>query len=173
MTWKLLGGMLVLLSTTAIGGCLARQMREQERWMKEIKKVLMLLNGELTYNKTPLPEAFTLVGTRHGGQMQRFLLAIGDALRKQNGSGFLDCWKRESEHWLSNAPLNKEQKREFIDLGECFLGADAVARDNNIAFYLSRVDNELEQLSKTVKDKAYLYRMLGVLGGMFLWILIL
>lgn len=173
MTWKLIGGILVLLSATALGSCMAGKMREQEYLMKEIKKVLMLLGGELTYNKTPLPEAFTLVGNRHKGQMQPFLLSMGEALHQQDGGNFLERWNKEAEQWLLPMPLSKEQKREFMELGECFLGTDAIARDNSLAFYVSRVDQELEQLSKTGKDKAYLYRMLGILGGMFLWILIL
>ena len=37
----------------------------------------------------------------------------------------------------------------------------------------SRLEEEIVQLRETGSDKAYLYRMLGMLGGMFLLILVL
>ena len=84
-----------------------------------------------------------------------------------------ELWAAQAEQILSKAPLLKSQKQEFAALGECFSETDSTARENAIAFYLKRLEAELEHLEQTGRDKAYLYRMLGMLGGLFLLVLIL
>ncbi|MGN0507316.1 MAG: stage III sporulation protein AB [Lachnospiraceae bacterium] len=173
MPWKLMGGALVLVSAAAIGGTFAGRVKEQEVWLKEIKLVFLLLGGELNYNKTPLPEAFILVARRHDGPLTPFLKKVGEELTEQNGRMLKELWAAQAGQILLKAPLLKSQKQEFAALGECFSETDSTARENAIAFYLKRLEAELEHLEQTGRDKAYLYRMLGMLGGLFLLVLIL
>ena len=62
---KLIGAVLVLVSAYAIGSIFALQIKEQERWLKEIKTTLFLLQGELDYRQVPLPEAVAIIGKRN------------------------------------------------------------------------------------------------------------
>ena len=66
---KLIGAILVLVSAYAIGSLLALQVKEQEKWLKDMKTTLFLLLGELEYRQVPLPEALAIVGKRHGGRL--------------------------------------------------------------------------------------------------------
>lgn len=173
MIWKLIGGTLVLVSAAAIGATLAGGIKAQEAWLKEIKLVFLLLGGELNYNKTPLPDAFLLLAKRHSGPLTPFLQEVGEELGRQSGSILTELWAERAGRLLAHSPLSKGQKQEFMELGECFSETDSKARENAVAFYISRLEAELAQLQKTGKDKAYLYRMLGMLGGLFLLVLIL
>ena len=173
MIWKLIGGMLVLISTAAIGATLAGRIRIQEAWLKEIKLVFLLLGGELNYNKTPLPDAFLLLAKRHSGPLAPFLKEVGEELSSQSGNILKELWAERAKKLLSDSPLSKGQKQEFMELGECFSETDSNARENEVAFYIRRLEAELCKLQQSGKDKAYLYRMLGVLGGAFLLVLIL
>ncbi len=170
---KWIGAILVLVSAYAIGSLLAGQVKEREQWLKEIKIVLFLLEGELEYHQMPFPEALQLVGERHGGSLQQFLCSLGEELKKKEGTCLQEIWKKHSKQFFKNTALTKEQKEEFEQLGSYFMEADRVARKKAIDFYLSRLEEEIVQLRETGSDKAYLYRMLGMLGGMFLLILVL
>ena len=173
MIWRLIGGTLVLISTAAIGATFAGRIKAQEAWLKEIKLVFLLLGGELNYNKTPLPDAFLLLAKRHSGPLTPFLHEMGEELYSQSGNLLTELWAERARKLLAGSPLSKGQRQEFTELGECFSETDSNARENAIAFYISRLEAELAQLKQTGKDKAYLYRMLGMLGGLFLLVLIL
>lgn len=170
---KWIGAILVLVSAYAIGSLLAGQIKEREQWLKEIKIVLFLLEGELEYHQMPFPEALQLVGERHGGSLQQLLCLLGEELKKKEGICLQELWRMHSKQFFKHTALTKEQKEEFEQLGSYFMEADAVARKKAIEFYLNRLEEEIIQLRETGADKAYLYRMLGMLGGMFLLILVL
>lgn len=170
---KLIGAILVLISAYAIGSLLALQVKEQEKWLKDIKTALFLLTGELEYRQVPLPDALSIIGKRHGGKMASFFQTLSEELAKKEGFSLQELWKKEAVTALKDAPLSKGQKEEFSDLGLYFMETDKETRRNSLEFYLKRLEEEIVNLRETGKDKAYLCRTLGMLGGIFLLILVL
>lgn len=170
---KLMGAVLVMISSCAIGGILAAQIKEQEKWLKDIKMALFLLSGELEYHQMPLPDALCLVGKRHGGYLGNFYVYLGEKLEKKEGIPMKELWEEWGIKYLKDSPLSKEQQMEFAELGRYFMETDKNVRKNAVNFYLERLEEEIVQLRETGADKAYLYRTLGMLGGMFLLILVL
>ena len=171
MLIKTIGAVLVLTSATAIGSLLALQVKEREYWLKDMKMSLFLLAGELEYHQMPLPEAMRITGVKHSGRMSEFFQNTGRELEKKDGNSLRAIWKEQAERIFKNAPLAKEQKEEFSEIGTYFSEADSKVRKNALEFYFSRLEEEIVQTRGTEKDKVYLYRMMGMLGGIFLLIL--
>ena len=170
---KMVGAILVLVSAYAIGCLLALQVKEQERWLKDIKTALFLLLGELEYRQLPMAEAFEVIGQRHGGKLTVFFRASGEELKKKEGRSLKEIWQQLAEAALKESPLTKEQKEEFAELGIYFMEADKETRRNSLEFYMSRLEEDIVKLRDKGADKAYLCRTLGMLGGIFLLILVL
>lgn len=170
---KLVGAVLVLVSAYAIGSLLALQVKEQELWLKDIKTALFLLMGELEYRQVPLPDALTIIGKRHGGKLSGFFQNLSGQLIQKDGFSLQELWKKAAESALKDCPLKAEQKEEFGDLGLYFTESDKETRRNSLEFYLNRLEEDIVRLRETGADKAYLCRTLGMLGGIFLLILVL
>ena len=170
---KLIGAVLVLVSAYAIGSLLALQVKEQEKWLKDIKTTMFLLLGELEYRQVPLPDALELTGKRHGGRLAGFYQSLSAELDKKEGFSLQELWKKQAEPALRDCPLTKEQKEEFSELGLYFTEADKETRRSSLDFYLNRLEEDIVRLRETGGDKAYLCRTLGMLGGIFLLILVL
>ena len=170
---KLVGAVLVLVSSCAIGALLALQVKEQEKWLKDIKTTLFLLLGELSYRQMPMPDAMELVGIRHSGRMKDFYLGMTEELQKKNGLSLQELWQKHALVSLKDSPLNGSQKEEFAELGLCFSETDKETRKNSLDFYLTRLEEDIVSLREKGADKAYLCRTLGMLGGIFLLILVL
>ena len=85
----------------------------------------------------------------------------------------MKLWKKQAEPALRDCPLTKEQKEEFSELGLYFTEADKETRRSSLDFYLNRLEEDIVRLRETGGDKAYLCRTLGMLGGIFLLILVL
>lgn len=170
---KTVGAVLVLISAYAIGSLLALQVKEQEKWLKDMKTALFLLMGELEYRQVPLPDALELIGRRHKGRLSEFFRVLSEELKKKDGFTLTELWHRLAVPALRDCPLTKEQKEEFSELGICFAESDRETRRNSLDFYLNRLEEDIIKLRKTGAEKAYLCRTLGMLGGIFLLILVL
>lgn len=170
---KIIGAILVLVSAYAIGSLLALQVKEQEKWLKDSKTALFLLLGELEYRQVPFPEALEIVSRRHGGRLAAFFKKTAEELKKKEGISLQEVWRQQAVPFLKESPLNREQKEEFAELGVYFVEADKVTRKNSLEFYLNRLEEDIVALRKNGADKAYLCRTLGMLGGIFLLILVL
>ena len=170
---KITGAVLVLVSSYAIGSILALQVKEQEKWLKDIKTALFLLMGEMEYRQTPLPEALQLVGRRHGGRLSVFFQVLSEELTKKEGFCVQEVWQQLAVTAVKESPISKEQKEEFSELGLCFAEADRETRRNSLEFYLNRLEEDIIKLRENGGNKAYLCRTLGMLGGIFLLILVL
>lgn len=170
---KLIGAVLVLVSAYAIGSLLALQVKEQEKWLKEMKTAIFLLLGELEYRQVPMPEALEAVGKRHGGRLAAFFQVISEELKKKEGFSLQEIWRNVAVPALKDSPLSKEQKEEFADLGIYFMESDKDTRRSSLEFYLNRLEEDIIKLREHGADKAYLCRTLGMLGGIFLLILVL
>lgn len=170
---KLTGAILVLVSAYAIGSVLALRIKEQEKWMRDMKTALFLLMGELEYRQIPLPEALELTAEHHGGRLSVFFQKLGAELKKKEGGSLRELWKELAKAELEDAPLSVGQKEEFMELGIYFMETDKETRRNSLEFYFSRLEEDIVKLRENGADKAYLCRMLGMLGGIFLLILVL
>lgn len=170
---KMLGAVLVLVSAYAIGSLLALRVKEQEKWLKDIKTALFLLQGELEYRQMPLPEALAVIGARHGGRLAAFFQVLAEELSKKEGFSLQEVWKQLAASALKDSPLSGEQKEEFGELGLYFMESDRETRRTSIEFYLNRLEEDIVSLREHGADKAYLCRTLGMLGGIFLLILVL
>lgn len=170
---KIIGAVLVLVSAYAIGSLLALQVKEQEKWLKDIKTAMFMLVGELEYRQMPLPEALDTIGHRHGGRLSAFFLVLAEELKKKEGISLKELWHELAVPALKDSPLTKEQKEEFAELGLYFTESDKDTRKNSLDFYLNRLEEDIVKLRETGADKAYLCRTLGMLGGIFLLILVL
>ena len=170
---KLIGAVLVLVSSCAIGGLLALQVKEQERWLKDIKTTLFLLMGELEYRQMPLPEAMELISGRHNGRLKNFFTGLSAELKKKEGFSLRELWQQQAAVALKECPLSKGQREEFAELGLYFMESDKNTRKNSMEFYLKRLEEDIVSLREKGADKAYLCRTLGMLGGIFLLILVL
>lgn len=170
---KLIGAVLVLTSAYAMGSVLALRVKEQEKWLKEIKTTLFLLMGELEYRQMPFPEALETVGERHAGKLSAFFRVLSEELKKKDGFSLQDIWRRLAFSAIKDSPLTKQQKEEFAELGLSFSETDKETRKNSLEFYLNRLEEDIVVLREKGGEKAYLCRTLGMLCGIFLLILVL
>ena len=170
---KVIGAVLVLVSAYAIGSLLALRVKEQEKWLKDIKTALLLLMGELEYRQLPLPDAFACIGQRHGGRLTGFFKTAAEELQKKEVGSLREVWQKLAVPVMKESPLSKQQKEEFAELGMYFMEADKETRRASLEFYLQRLEEDLVKLRDKGADKAYLCRTLGMLGGIFLLILVL
>jgi stage III sporulation protein AB len=170
---KTAGSLLIILASTGIGFRLGNDMVQRIAELREIKKTILMLRGEIKYSGTNLPEAFFNIGRRMEGALKEFLLQVGQELKKMEGRSFQDIWKEKTEECLKDTRLKKQDIDLLKGLGENLGYLDKEMQIGTIDLYIEQLEGEIQNLTENVQTKTRLYRCLGIMGGLFITILII
>lgn len=168
---KIIGCVLVIASSAGIGFFFSSEMRCRIEDLKELKKLIGLLKGDIRYANTPLPEAVSAIARRHSGNFSAFFRFVSSALQELSGQTFSDIWKLAAEKELLSTSLTKKDKLQLVQFGENLGYLDKDMQMNTFELYLSQVEEEIADLTKSAKEKAYLYNSLGIMAGVFISII--
>ncbi|SHM84924.1 stage III sporulation protein AB [Anaerosporobacter mobilis DSM 15930] len=173
MVAKIIGAILVIVSSGGIGLYFSIILKERISDLKELNKLIIILRGEIRYASTPLPEAVSNLAYRTDGEYRRFLLAVAEEIDKQEGKSFGDIWNGCVEKELVDTSLNKKDKLLLTRLGENLGYLDKEMQLNTIDLYITQIQGELDDAVDGVKEKVRLYNMLGVMAGIFITIVLI
>lgn len=173
LIFKLIGALLVIFSSGAMGFYFSNELKSRIHDLKELKKIIILLRGDIQYANTPLPEAVQALSKRHSGGYKKFLHNVGKRLLELNGVSFSVIWNEAAQQYLQNTSLVKEDFELLNQLGESIGYLDKNMQINTLDLYLAQVEEKIGELSQTVKEKSYLYNSLGLMGGIFITIILL
>lgn len=170
---KIIGCILVIASSTGMGFFFSNEMKCRIDDLRELKKLIGLLRGDIRYANTPLPEAINSITRRQSGRFDAFFRNVSDKLHELSGHTFSEIWKAATEKELANTSLTKKDKSQLIQFGDNLGYLDKDMQMNTIDLYLSQLEDEITDLSKTVKEKAYLYNTFGIMAGVFIVIIMI
>lgn len=170
---KMLGCVLILSSSAGMGLYFSSELKGRIQDLKELRRIITLLRGDIRYANSPLPEAVQALSVRHEGRYKKFLKMAAERLSGYEGVSFCEIWKESINKGLENTSLSKKDLQSLSVFGENLGYLDKEMQLNTIDLYLSQIEEEIKELSKGVKEKTYMYNTLGILGGIFLTIIML
>lgn len=173
MLVKLLGACFVILSSSAIGLQMSKAMKQHIRSLQLLRKIMVMLKGEITYANTPLEEAFHLIGRKVGGEYGSFLEEVSGRLGARSGERFAQIWREEIDKQLKRVYLNGSDLEELKLLGENLGYLDAEMQSRTIDLYLEQIEITINSLRENLAQRCRLCTSLGVMGGIFITIVML
>lgn len=170
---KIVGCILVIASSAGMGFFFSTEMKSRIEDLKELRKLIGLLKGDIRYANTPLPEAISVIARRYKGSFYPFFEYVSSRLQELSGQTFSQVWKEAVEKKLINTSLTKKDKNQLISFGENLGYLDKDMQMNTFELYLSQLEEEIAELTKTVKERSYLYNSLGIIAGVFISIIMI
>lgn len=170
---KLIGVLLTISSSAAIGIYFSTEVRSRLAELIELKKTILFLRGDIKYAMTPLPEAIQSIAKRQEGKLKGFYNHVAENLNLKEGISFREIWESSVKTELTNTSLNKKDKTFLGQLGENLGYLDKEMQLSTIDLYITQLEAEIEEASKTLKEKTHLYNCLGIMFGIFITIIII
>ena len=170
---KLVGCILIILSSSLMGFYFSNELKSRIDDMKELRKLFVLLRGDIRYGNTPLPEAIGVIARRHEGSFKEFFTKLSEKLNENSGNTFSDLWKEAVDKELIHTSLKYKDKLGLIQFGENMGYLDKEMQMNTLELFLTQIEDEIQELSKTVKEKSYVYNTLGIMAGIFISIILI
>ena len=168
---KMAGSLMVTCSCGALGLWKAAQWKEHLGMLEQLRKMLVLLKGEILYAHAPLGEAFGHVGRKSEGVLARLFLGVEERIGRQQGELFFVIWREEVERHKKDMLLSERELEELIAFGEHLGYLDLEMQEHTIALYLEQLDLGIRFYREHEGEQRRLYTSLGIMGGLFLSIM--
>lgn len=174
------GAALVIAGASGCGWWQACQYRRRLKELEQLRQMIFLLKGQILYANAPLSEAFEAVGRRSEGRLARMFTDVAARIEDQQGEPFSEIWSEETERLAGQdgekeadaTALTKEDRQSLAALGKHLGFLDKEAQERTLLLYLEQLEEQTASLREHRQERCRLYTSLGVMGGMFLAILL-
>lgn len=169
---KLIACILIILSSTGIGMYMGSWYRWEIKELKEFKKIIMLLKGEISYGNMALPEAIEILASKNEGNFSEFLLVMAQELKLGQGVRFQVIWENAIASTFANVKLSNKDKEMIKGLGRDLGHMDKHTQIECLDVFLYEIDEEIKDKTIMAKDKVRIYNTTGILFGVFVVIIL-
>ena len=169
---KLLGICLVCVSCAGIGGE-ALRLIGRRRFLEEVKRIAAGLQGEIGYTQAVLPLALCRAGARGDGKAGKLFLVAGERLEANPECPFGRIWEAVLEEQGIRPMLGTEEWELMCRFGNSIGYLDLEMQQKTLALYLEELERAIEQLRREEPEKKRLCWGLGILGGLFLAVVLM
>lgn len=170
--FKAAGCVLVVSGASGYGFWMASNYKERLSFLEQLRQTFFLLKGQILYANATLPEAFDVVGRRTEGPVSELFLQVAERMDRQQGEPFCQIWKEETARFSGAALMAKADRQSLEALGEHLGFLDRDMQERNLLLYLEQLDLAIEEMRSHQKERCRLYGSLGVMGGLFLAVLL-
>lgn len=165
---KLIGSVLVMISSCGIGFLYADEVRKRKEELEELYYLMKLILGDIRYMRATFPEAITKAMKRHTGSYSGFLNCIFEKMSDASGVAFQDIWKNAANIGLAYSAISVEDKQKLVRLGETINVTDRELVMSSFELYISELKEDINGLQSDAQVKKKFYRSIGVLAGIFI-----
>ena len=171
---KIIGSILIISSSFAWGYMKCINAKDRIIQLNIIKKVMLMLRGEIKYAGTALPDALELISNRTTMPFAKeFFMNVSDELNQMSEKTFKTIWHENINHYLKASALNTTDLDQFKNLGDNLGYLDKDMHLNTIDLYLEHLNMDITLANEEIAQKCKVYKSVSVAVGVFITIIII
>lgn len=169
---KILGSILVIAATTLYGIRRAESLKEQYVQMEYVRQIFSKVQSEIRYARNPLGDIFSYIGRDAREPYKTWLQELGKAMGRRDGGAFPEIWEKSIADNLRTCALPKAELCRLEELGGRLGLIDIEMQVKTLELYLEQLTEAMKEVRDGMRTKVRLCHCLGVMGGMFIVILL-
>lgn len=170
---RFIGGALIITATTGAGILYGMELQEYLEKLLYLRHIIYMLKGEMEYSSAPLSEIFGRLAVRVKAPYRSWLSAMEKQVEDRQEDAFLKIWIRSVDKYLKELHLKSEHSIQLKELGTCLGQMDGASESRNLQLYLGRMELEIEKVREGMAAKKRIGNCLGVMGGIFLVVILI
>lgn len=160
------------LACVGIGFAKSAALSAHVKDLETLQKIIQYLRGEIVTAASPLPDAFWETGRRMRDPYRDFLQDISEDMRRPDGKTRRRFWKRIRQSHLADTRLTKEEKEELQEAGCALAPGTAPCRRRIWTGMRHCLVQRIAELQKGLPERKRLCQSLGIMGGLFLFLIL-
>ena len=161
------GAVCIVSGASGFGFWMAGEYRRRLEQLLQLRQMIYMLKGQILYATAPLSEALEAVGKRFEKGLSGLLTGAAGKIEQQGGETFCQIWEEEVGK-ISGMALTKQDRQYLAELGKHLGYLDRDMQERTLLLYLEQLDLTIDYLRQNQREKCRLYTSLGIMGGMFL-----
>ena len=147
------------LACVGIGFAKSAALSAHVKDLETLQKIIQYLRGEIVTAASPLPDAFWETGRRMRDPYRDFLQDISEDMRRPDGKTL--------------PAILEENTAVHLQEAGCSLGTgDRAMQKANLDRYEARLVQRIAELQKGLPERKRLCQSLGIMGGLFLFLIL-
>lgn len=164
---RIIGSLLVLVSSTATGFILGEKFKKRTFQLKELERSIHQLQNEIIYTHTSLPEAFYKIYEKSSYPLNEFFKTVSNYLYLNEVDSVYEGFKKALKNMENLLYINKEDKSVILSLGKTLGESDIEGQKRMFALALENLKKQIGEAEVLMKKNVKMYRYLGfTLGSM-------
>lgn len=163
---KLLGAAMVVaasgLSGLAVAGSYARRPRE----LRALRSALQMLETEIAYGATYLPEALETVASRCDQSVRPLFKDAGGELAANTGGSAAQIWEKALSGYYPASALKPQDHSILNNLGKSLGRSDCVDQVKHLRLTMEQIAQEASKAEEEATHNVKIWSYLGFLGGL-------
>lgn len=168
---KLFGALLILSSGSSIGWIMANMYSSRVKELKELQLALSILETEISYGRTILPEALKQTAAILSQSLADLFYKTGEELKDSKKQSFDEIWLNRIEKYKSKSYLLKEDLEILKNWGHQLGCSDLENQINVNQLAIKRLEQHEKIASEIARKKVKVLRYAGVLISLMLIII--
>lgn len=161
---RLLGAMLIILASGAAGMLVAKNFAERPRILRALQSALQMLETEINYGRTTLPEACLRVAESHDATVSLFFTVFAQELTAGTGHSGQEAW-RKALQTLADEGLQSGDLDRLQTLGAVIGQSDADDQVKHLRLVHKQLEQALHQAEEEREKNVRLWNYLGFCFG--------
>ncbi len=170
---KILGALLLCLSGSAYGFCLAGELKDKVRLLEELNRCLLVVRGEIRFANASLPEAFGTIKHRVGAPFGELFGKVGDTLLETPDMLLSDVWEKQVRQQFEKSVFSKEELDWLCAICGQLGYLDREMQLNTIQMIMEQLALREKEARAKLADNAKVYRCIGTMCGILVALLLI
>lgn len=169
---RLVGAVLVIAACGMMGLTVARSYTAQAQSIKQLLTMLQLLETEIGYSRSALPEALGRIGEQMGGMVGAFLRVVNSHIHANPGDSFSQAWS-QGVRWLRGSGLPTSVLDDLTVLGDSMGTSGVEDQRRHLQVARVRLEHAYHEAEDDKRANFRLWSYLGFGTGLLLILLII
>lgn len=164
---KLIGSVLIITATTGIGFSKSKDLQHHLNMLEELKKLFCLLRSELQYTHATFAEVFSKISTKTITPYREWLSNLSQRLKNKTRGSFWEIWCLSITEDLNATNLKEDELEELKNVGR------NLEYMESLDLFIEQMEYRIKNTREGYRSKRKLCQSMGIMGGIFLVILLL
>ncbi len=170
---KGVGICLILAACILAGMELERGLKRRWLILRELHEMLLFLEKEMIFRRTPVPEALEDAAAQCRTEAQALFQKAAGLAGAKRGASFGALWEEAAAASGLEEILAAEEYQETCRMAQALSNTDTVMQKTMLEKYQSRFEEMSVEMERQYREKGALYRKLTAAAGAFLALLFL
>lgn len=164
--YKIIGGLLVVSVSGLAGWNVAKVYARRPVELRQFISALQVLETEITYVVTPLPEALSSVAEQLDAPAKNFFEQVANELISNRGCSAREAWNNVLEHYYQESVLSRNDLSILRGLGNSIGISDREDQGKHLHLATEQLKMALVKSEDAAAKNVKLWNYLGLLGGL-------